>query len=1295
MARLLEEDKHADKESDALRSIRPDLPGSHDDLGVDPEQRKSESDDLQRQFDAPSAPEPDLKSAEESAEDGVSKSNADQKETDQIGQGYREENESRAGSRVRKFFGSKRNRWIGVGVGGSIVGIGMFGFFLLPLKVMHVAENLQSTFFSSSEEAAETMTNRLIAGYVIQKVMPGMTGDCRSTLNVNKSCAVVSEDDNFVSKLYRAWRDNNLEGKLADKYGLEIRREGGRYFVRSGDKTLFSGVRDEKNPAEFENRMFSEMDRKDVRKEFLRAIEQETFFKRIMYRYKFGKLIERKYGVVRCLIACDYRNDRAEKKELKKLKFKAWFVDRILVPMNTTYGLAFECALGGFQCAEESSYETSEDGDRRSKFETDVRAAVGQAIGDGRMTKEKLAKAQQNIEDIRRGGLSNHLFSKIFGPAFTKVTGSVLSGVGILDTVARIVQASGAAGTAIVTMDSVIKSGPFVHSYMMYRTNADEIKDGGVSAEEVGYVADSLGEDFGTDQAGGGAESSPYYQDVMGTQRTRSASILPKVQAVAPYKCNDGSTVTSGLCPEMTLGAVTKGGDALKSFSELIKSIPGLAELADFWLSTGGKIFDVAGDLLGGLLGLITPEFIEEKLAELGKILADWITSKLFINPIGENPSGGRMFDAAAMGANISGNDYAHYGLGAGKISDRAANDIRYARIMQDEKEFQNKSFFARMFDTSSSRSMVSKLALATPARSELSTSLASTLLNPLGGLSASLSGATTVSAAPIKDLDLGGVTQYGYPADSPIFKVTDYEKYWSENACDDEEQFKSWGDSAKISEANGMPIHDTSYPCKLLESAVSMNGALYDDSFLTDQERGINSSDPGNTELGNVPEWTELPNVNAPIGGPVNGVINVVSANIKNGNSVPPSLNTIKSKNPDFITLNEVGDSTTAAMENAAPGYGAYRDPKRDDTVGGVQSQNNVIMWNKDKWKLLDSGRMKITNDDKGFLQPGNKKFVWDRYATWGVLQRNDGAIVSLISTHMMTNPKRFPQQWDNPPMSRVEQYSQSMDILLQLTAVLARHGPVIIGGDMNSHPDEGPHTAAAKFKNAGFDYAKDQGVMYIFHPEKSKLVSSGQFSIPSDHPALQARIDMNGVGPNAIKNVSLDGSSGGELSWPLGENHWKAHRSDYLDAHGSTGTAWGEDNMGTSGKGAYIASDIGAPVGTKVYAILGGTVTSTNLCGENDGIAIKSTVTGGTVGIAYMHGINKKFKKGDTVKSGDYIMDVGTKGCNVTGAHLHVGMAFNGKYICPSDVFLAMSINNPVSWSKLPGRTSTCQRL
>jgi endonuclease/exonuclease/phosphatase (EEP) superfamily protein YafD len=257
------------------------------------------------------------------------------------------------------------------------------------------------------------------------------------------------------------------------------------------------------------------------------------------------------------------------------------------------------------------------------------------------------------------------------------------------------------------------------------------------------------------------------------------------------------------------------------------------------------------------------------------------------------------------------------------------------------------------------------------------------------------------------------------------------------------------------------------------------------------------------------------LPDLDLPVGEPVEGEVTAAVANIPDRTSsggFASSLRTLTGSGADVVLLNEVSGRSTESMQALAPGYGAYRDPVRDGSRGGTQSMTNAVMWRTDRWTMVDGGRVKVVDDDTGFH--GGRAFTWDRYATWAVLQGEDGAIVSVVSTHMMTNPAKFPRQHARRGMTRVQQYARGMDVLTALVGRLAAHGPVLLGGDMNSHHGQGGWTAAAKMTAAGFDYTKDRGVMHLFYQGGVGLVGHRQVGVASDHPAIVTTLDMSGQG-------------------------------------------------------------------------------------------------------------------------------------------------------------------------------------
>lgn len=247
------------------------------------------------------------------------------------------------------------------------------------------------------------------------------------------------------------------------------------------------------------------------------------------------------------------------------------------------------------------------------------------------------------------------------------------------------------------------------------------------------------------------------------------------------------------------------------------------------------------------------------------------------------------------------------------------------------------------------------------------------------------------------------------------------------------------------------------------------------------------------------------LGEVTAPVGVPMDGEVSVSVANIPNTQADSrwySSIGTLIAGSPDFVTLNEVYRHSNAGIEDAAPGYTVHRAAGPDSSPGASgQSQNNALLYRSDTWTMRAGGMQRIVDDDKGFLR--GKPFVWDRFAVWAVLQNDEGQVISLISTHMPINPGKYPATHSGGP-NRIDLFARGMDTVVAMVGQLSAYGPVLVGGDMNSHADQGGWTAAAKMGGAGYRYVKDQGVMYLFFGADADVVSSRQVSIYSDHPAL-----------------------------------------------------------------------------------------------------------------------------------------------------------------------------------------------
>ncbi|UFN45194.1 peptidoglycan DD-metalloendopeptidase family protein [Nocardioides okcheonensis] len=252
-------------------------------------------------------------------------------------------------------------------------------------------------------------------------------------------------------------------------------------------------------------------------------------------------------------------------------------------------------------------------------------------------------------------------------------------------------------------------------------------------------------------------------------------------------------------------------------------------------------------------------------------------------------------------------------------------------------------------------------------------------------------------------------------------------------------------------------------------------------------------------------------------------------------------SMPRVLSTRPDFVSLNEMSGRSIAQIEAAAPGYAAFREPDPVPGTSARESLSNVVAWRADTWTRVAGRRVTIVEGDHGFYD--GRPILWDRFVTWTMLQRDDGAVVSMLSTHHMINPHKYPRQWGNPPLTRAQQYGQGMDVLTSLAASLAAHGPVLIAGDMNTHASyiDLAWSAVAKMREAGYGWHAT-AIDFVFYPQHLGVTLAQGWSgtMQSDHPWIAARLAMNGAGPTgaptATPPTALPTTTGGADGCALG---------------------------------------------------------------------------------------------------------------------------------------------------------------
>lgn len=809
----------------------------------------------------------EVKDAEEAAESGQSTEGTDKEASvlngseDQVGEGFNPDDKKK--SRFSRLRGSSaQKKWL-LGAGGAgVVGIILAGFMaLLPFKVNSIIENLQNKFFAVPQSVVQKRAELYLSRYFTQHVIPSLDkgGLCSSTRTMDRNCIDAVQGDSLADKFFRAMRDGRVESQLANKYGIEFAKQGNNYYLRV-DSTKSSlnidGFR--KNP----DGLWQAMGEKhDIRVAFNKAIENETFWKRMMMRFKVGSLMQRKYSIPLCLFACDYTQEKADQfsswKDKKTEAAKLSIIRRVVQPHAEVTGLALECIISS-DCKIDAKPDAT-DHERRTALEDKIKQHLDQIGVDlGTDSAEKIAKVAKIADSIgENGGLSGYIIDTILEKTIQSeaIKAGVSKGIpiiGWIDMGAKVVSTIHNVGPVIKRAAFVINAGSMIKLYMMYRSNVDECKSGRCDAEMYGSMAKQLGSEAGG--KGQPAEISPLYSEELSSGRSPPTALLDLLSPTAYaqsanltsdkpiYTCDSGQPIGVGqfICPEESLLT-----DNFFTQLTTIMDKPPLDVLtnsADLWNNSVGQILGLLGTAVGPLAG--AADSLVEQTIPWYKSVKDAVNSGLatmfngiatwFIpSPISDNMSGARTGNMLIGGADAAGNDYSHYGLGGKRLSDQQVVEIRNEQSQQDKEEFDSKPLFARLFDSEDANSLVSRVAMDMPtnASAGIQSSIASLASNPFSKIfhnfGALLSNSKVIAATAKPDPF--GIPQYGYPLDDPALS-TDPSTLTPDYCA---KLTTAWENDVHVDPATGMDEHDSVNPCLLDEAVLGSFGGRYDDTLL------------------------------------------------------------------------------------------------------------------------------------------------------------------------------------------------------------------------------------------------------------------------------------------------------------------------------------------------------------------------------------------------------------------------------------------------------------------------------
>jgi hypothetical protein len=803
--------------------------------------------------------------------------------------GYRPDSAKSIGS---FFIRNRKNTVIG-GAATAVIIAAMFIFLAaLPLKILHIVSNLQNRFYATSENAVQLETEHLFSQYIKSALK-----NCKGT--IDKNCNPIPASTNPVTRLYKGWQNAKLENRLSTKYGIEFGYSHGNYLMKAPGLTPpglninefinnNSGESLDDFIARSTSADFTKVSRAEIRAAVRDSLSIETRWKQVMYRFKVGRMLEEKYGIRRCIIFCGVTDPLAEKVDSQKRATKLYLTQRVIQPRAEMMGIALACLFDenctptdtdvapcepNVNCALNGAPENPE---------TDTRTRTTLASLATKYGITDVAALEAIYKEVSEKGMSPYLVEKalagLIGDDAAKLAVKdlfkALPVIGWISLAATAVNLGSHADSKIKKLDYLVNSGSSVQLYSMYRTYADEIKSGNVKSSETGSFTSSL---YGGDQTDGNgdkqlggtaeAESTPLYSklinDGSGTANTTFFNqLLPqKAFAASPtYLCNDGNPVPAGkvICKEEKLGV---GSGLTKDIEDFFNSpeMKPVQIAANLWNKTGGKILNGIGGILNHLLNLI-PGYsnLQGLVADLVSPLMNAIVNYLIPSPFSENMSGGRTFDMMAAGADVSGNDYAHNGLGGQVLSDQQVAEIMNDQSEQEYRQYKSKPFFARMFDKESRYSPVTKLAMAMPTSVDGAVSMTGNPIAKIFNNFANIFSFGGHASAATTEADVFGVVQYGYPIDDAVLETAniDPEAYWDRN-CADGQQTERWNQAASknVNDTTGMPTNTSTNPCLLIQAASGSAGAVYDSSLLTPDDLGTTSIDTtGTSPLGTTP---------------------------------------------------------------------------------------------------------------------------------------------------------------------------------------------------------------------------------------------------------------------------------------------------------------------------------------------------------------------------------------------------------------------------------------------------------
>lgn len=808
--------------------------------------------------------------------------------------------------RLNRWFSGnskiKKRASIAVASLGVTAAIGVLvGFLMLPLKIVSFVGMIEDRAGAAVNADMDAASEHLLSGFIRHNVLPALnTKRCKSTL-IDPTCVVAPKSTNPVRKMYSAWAQNRVQYDMAKNTGIivGINPTTKKYYMTVKGRDV--GTSDQWEKVRRGEITLKDLDAYDASSATIkRTLKENTKSHQVWLRYKYWRLLKQR-GVKPCVFACtpivgDKVAKLQEKIEDRRMAGRLMIVSRVSNVVGESYGLFLGCVMDPDTCDTKLSASTNGT-EPKTKFQQNLDIKLNAYIAaHGAEKLSKISERAKNLRELGVGGYTADLIASHVGGFFGGEAGKAATRT----TVGKAVPFIGWVSLAIDMRHfmriapELIKDVRYASSaaaslslFATYQSAASEIKSGNVDNIAVGDLSDTLSAKYDM-------TSHPVYglyQTSINSSPASSMSQLLSGKAFAAtevsswsFPCDDGKRISSGKyeCYEenfQSTGALGMGEDAARKSCSVLPN----CEAMFFEIPIIDPILEFAHGVYKAILsGLTAPVNLafEKTCGVLPKCPAllggitkapaavfNWFMQGALPNQW-VNPSGGRNLAMSTAGAQI-GFEKAHMvDNGAAPITNELYAEIQQQSITEKNAEFRGKPFFARLGDTSTPYSLISRISLAMPSQQTMaSSSLMGVLSNPfdrfgsaLGGFMPDGSGSAAGTPLPAT---LFGIKHYGYslgnaPAGVAKSELDSYGRpkfpdvYWDAH-CEGRDFKKEYLEKMTPDPDTMQATSRTTEPCLLIESSIQANGAKYDASFIPEGAANAdagtsptNTSDPG-----------------------------------------------------------------------------------------------------------------------------------------------------------------------------------------------------------------------------------------------------------------------------------------------------------------------------------------------------------------------------------------------------------------------------------------------------------------